>query len=88
DKDVNKLKDNSVLYIDIRTDRGNMDWKEWRKVVEQQTVNNLNIAYNYLATGKAKVCCVKLTAMDIMEKIHVVTIISHFYVKMQLQMTI
>ncbi|ASL04932.1 VP3 [Rotavirus A] len=65
DKDVNKLKDNSVLYIDIRTDRGNMDWKEWRKVVEQQTTNNLNIAYKYLATGKAKVCCVKLTAMDL-----------------------
>uniref|UniRef100_UPI0025B67202 hypothetical protein n=1 Tax=Aeromonas caviae TaxID=648 RepID=UPI0025B67202 len=42
-----------------------MDWKEWRKVVEQQTVNNLSIAYKYLATGKAKVCCVKLTAMDL-----------------------
>nr|QEY08154.1 VP3 protein [Human rotavirus A] len=65
DKDVNKLKDNSILYIDIRTDRGNTDWKEWRKVVEQQTMSNLNIAYKYLSTGKAKVCCVKLTAMDL-----------------------
>ncbi|BAV35171.1 structural protein VP3 [Rotavirus A RVA/Cow-tc/JPN/KK3/1983/G10P[11]] len=63
--DVTKLKDNSILYVDIRTDRENTDWKAWRKIVEEQTVNNLNIAYKYLSTGKAKVCCVKMTAMDL-----------------------
>ena len=63
--DVQKLKDNSILYIDIRTDRGTIDWKEWRKIVERQTVDNLHIAYKYLSTGKAKVCCVKMTAMDL-----------------------
>lgn len=63
--DVKKLKDNSLLYIDIRTDRGNLDWREWRKVVEEQTINNLEIAYEYLSNGKAKVCCVKMTAMDL-----------------------
>ncbi|AIZ08917.1 RNA-capping methyltransferase [Equine rotavirus A] len=63
--DVQKLKDNSILYIDIRTDRGSIDWKEWRKVVEKQTLSNLSIAYKYLSTGKAKVCCVKMTAMDL-----------------------
>nr|AZN18225.1 RNA capping protein VP3 [Human rotavirus A] len=62
---VQKLKDNSILYIDIRTDRGNMDWKEWRRVVEEQTISNLHIAYKYLSTGKAKICCVKMTAMDL-----------------------
>nr|AIU97776.1 VP3 [Human rotavirus A] len=65
EKDINKLKDSSILYIDIRTDRGNIDWKEWRKIVESQTISNLNLAYQYLATGKSKVCCVKLTAMDL-----------------------
>ncbi|AKA20774.1 VP3 [Rotavirus A] len=65
EKDIGKLKDNSMLYIDIRTDRGNVDWKEWRKIVELQTINNLELAYKYLATGKSKVCCVKLTAMDL-----------------------
>ncbi|AHZ91494.1 putative RNA capping protein VP3, partial [Rotavirus A] len=63
--DVQKLKDNSILYIDIRTDRGTVDWKEWRKMVERQTIDNLHIAYKYLSTGKAKVCCVKMTAMDL-----------------------
>ncbi|ANC33746.1 VP3, partial [Rotavirus G3] len=65
EKDVEKLRDNSILYIDIRTDRGNTDWRTWRKIVEEQTVNNLLIAYKYLITGKAKVCCVKMTAMDL-----------------------
>nr|BCB14696.1 VP3 protein [Equine rotavirus A] len=65
EKDTIKLKDNSILYIDIRTDRGDIDWKEWRKIVEEQTLNNLNIAYKYLSTGKSKVCCIKMTAMDI-----------------------
>ncbi|AKS48898.1 VP3 [Rotavirus A] len=64
-KDVNRLKDDSILYIDIRTDRKDMDWREWRKIVEEQTLTNLDIAYKYLASGKAKVCCVKMTAMDI-----------------------
>nr|QFS19887.1 VP3 [Bovine rotavirus A] len=63
--DVLKLKDNSILYVDIRTDRENMSWKEWRKVVEEQTISNLNIAYKYLSMGKAKICCVKMTAMDL-----------------------
>ncbi|ADC42127.1 methyltransferase VP3 [Bovine rotavirus A] len=63
--DVQNLKDNSILYIDIRTDRGTMDWKEWRKVVEKQTTDNLHIAYKYLSTGRAKICCVKMTAMDL-----------------------
>nr|AHF81528.1 methyltransferase [Porcine rotavirus] len=63
--DVTKLKDNSILYVDIRTDRENTDWKTWRKIVEEQTVNNLNIAYKCLSTGKAKMCCVKVTAMDL-----------------------
>nr|URG17298.1 VP3 [Rotavirus A] len=65
EKDVTKLKDDSILYIDIRTDRGNTDWKEWRKLVEEQTINNLKLAYQYLASGKSKVCCVKMTAMDL-----------------------
>ncbi|ANC33728.1 VP3, partial [Rotavirus G28] len=65
EKDVDKLKDNSILYIDIRTDRNNVDWKEWRRIVEKQTIENLSIAYKYLSTGKAKVCCVKMTAMDL-----------------------
>ncbi|AJD79853.1 VP3 [Human rotavirus A] len=65
EKDIAKLKDDSILYIDIRTDRGNIDWKEWRKIVEAQTVSNLKLAYQYLASGKSKVCCVKMTAMDL-----------------------
>ncbi|BAP91303.1 VP3 protein [Rotavirus A] len=63
--DVKKLTDNSLLYIDIRDDRGNMEWMKWRTHVEEQTKLNLQIAYDYLSTGKAKVCCVKMTAMDI-----------------------
>nr|WCO08168.1 structural protein VP3 [Rotavirus A] len=65
EKDITKLKDDSILYIDIRTDRGNTDWKEWRKIVEAQTINNLKLAYQYLSSGKSKVCCVKMTAMDL-----------------------
>ncbi|BBA68490.1 viral protein 3 [Rotavirus A] len=65
EKDIAKLKDDSILYIDIRTDRGNIDWKEWRKIVEAQTVSNLKLAYQYLTSGKSKVCCVKMTAMDL-----------------------
>nr|QJC69048.1 VP3 [Rotavirus A] len=65
ERDVTRLKDDSILYIDIRTDRGNTDWKEWRKIVEAQTISNLKIAYQYLASGKSKVCCVKMTAMDL-----------------------
>ncbi|BBA68444.1 viral protein 3 [Rotavirus A] len=65
EKDIAKLKDDSILYIDIRTERGNIDWKEWRKIVEAQTVSNLKLAYQYLASGKSKVCCVKMTAMDL-----------------------
>ncbi|ANT73251.1 structural protein VP3, partial [Human rotavirus A] len=49
EKDIAKLKDDSILYIDIRTDRGNTDWKEWRKIVEEQTIGNLKLAYQYLA---------------------------------------
>ncbi|APA28766.1 VP3 [Rotavirus A] len=63
--DVNKLTSNSILYIDIRTDRGTLDWKEWRKRVEKETIENLDIAYEYLRTGVNKMCCVKITAMDI-----------------------
>nr|BCK34205.1 protein VP3 [Human rotavirus A] len=65
ERDITRLKDDSILYIDIRTDRGNTDWKEWRKIVEAQTISNLKIAYQYLASGKSKVCCVKMTAMDL-----------------------
>ncbi|AFX61458.1 RNA capping protein [Human rotavirus A] len=65
ERDVTRLKDDSILYIDIRTDRGNTDWKEWRKIVEAQTISNLKIAYQYLASGKSKVCCIKMTAMDL-----------------------
>ncbi|AGW82907.1 methyltransferase [Rotavirus A] len=65
EKDIARLKDDSILYIDIRTDRGNTNWKEWRKIVETQTINNLKLAYQYLASGKSKVCCVKMTAMDL-----------------------
>nr|ANS59530.1 VP3 [Rotavirus A] len=63
--DVFKLKDHSVLYIDIRTDRQNMNWKDWRNVVEKQTLDNLEMAYSFLSVGKAKVCCVKMTSMDL-----------------------
>nr|WHU52312.1 capping protein [Rotavirus A] len=65
EKDVAKLRDDSILYIDIRTDRGNADWREWRRIVEEQTISNLKLAYQYLASGKSKVCCVKMTAMDL-----------------------
>nr|URW63970.1 VP3 [Rotavirus A] len=65
EKDITRLKDDSILYIDIRTDRGNTNWKEWRKIVETQTINNLKLAYQYLSSGKSKVCCVKMTAMDL-----------------------
>nr|AIY61042.1 VP3 [Rotavirus A] len=65
EKDISRLKDDSILYIDIRTDRGNTNWKEWRKIVETQTISNLKLAYQYLASGKSKVCCVKMTAMDL-----------------------
>nr|BDH85244.1 protein VP3 [Rotavirus A] len=62
---VHKLRSNSILYIDIRTDRGNTSWREWRNIVEQQTILNLELAYKYLSNGRCKVCCVKMTAMDL-----------------------
>nr|UXF47930.1 VP3 [Rotavirus A] len=65
EKDIARLKDDSILYIDIRTDRGNVNWREWRKIVETQTISNLKLAYQYLASGKSRVCCVKMTAMDL-----------------------
>ncbi|AII82542.1 VP3, partial [Rotavirus A] len=65
EKDIVKLRDDSILYIDIRTDRGNVDWREWRRIVEEQTISNLKLAYQYLTSGKSKVCCVKMTAMDL-----------------------
>nr|UHH90649.1 VP3 [Murine rotavirus A] len=63
--DVSKLKNGSMLYIDIRTDRGSTDWQKWRTIVQEQTLSNLRLAYEYLSSGKQKVCCVKMTAMDL-----------------------
>nr|QJC69025.1 VP3 [Rotavirus A] len=64
-EDVQKLNSNSVLYIDIRTDRMSMSWEKWREVVEAETKNNLEIAYAYLRKNGNRLCCVKMTAMDI-----------------------
>nr|BEL13055.1 protein VP3 [Rotavirus A]BET99625.1 protein VP3 [Avian rotavirus A] len=63
--DVDKLTDNSILYIDIRTDRNGMDWKQWRTKVEEETKLNLDMMYRYLSRGRNRVCCCKITAMDI-----------------------
>nr|BCY23772.1 protein VP3 [Rotavirus A] len=63
--DTLRLMADSVLYIDIRTDRATMSWIEWRKKVESETINNLEIAYAYLKQKGNRLCCVKMTAMDI-----------------------
>ncbi|BAT21079.1 VP3 protein [Rotavirus A] len=63
--DVSKLQDNSILYIDIRTDKLDMDWREWRDKVERETLENLEIMYKYLSNGKRRICCCKITAMDL-----------------------
>nr|WBV74405.1 VP3 [Rotavirus A type 2] len=63
--DVKKLADVSVLYIDIRTDRKGQDWKLWRERVERETLDNLNIAYEFIKNRKRAVCCCKCTCMDL-----------------------
>nr|ARB49210.1 VP3 [Rotavirus A] len=63
--DVKKLADVSVLYIDIRTDRKGQDWKLWRERVERETLDNLNIAYEFIKNRKRVVCCCKCTCMDL-----------------------
>nr|WBV74416.1 VP3 [Rotavirus A type 3] len=63
--DVKKLADVSVLYIDIRTDRKGQDWKLWRERVERETIDNLNIAYEFVKNRKRVVCCCKCTCMDL-----------------------
>jgi len=76
DNDIKLLKDNSVLYIDIRTDRDGMEWKKWRNIVEEQTINNLNLALKFIRGGKNRVVCVKMTSMDIV--IPLDSILLHF----------
>nr|ANK58243.1 VP3 [Avian rotavirus A] len=74
--DIEKLSDNSILYIDIRSDRNGVDWREWRQRVEDETKVNLEIMYKYLQRGKNRICCCKITAMDIEHP--VTSILLHF----------
>nr|WLO36057.1 VP3 [Rotavirus A] len=75
-KDVSKLQNNSILYIDIRTDRGSMTWQKWRERVEFETEQNLAIAMAYLEKNPESVVCVKMTAMNI--KLPISTKLLHF----------
>nr|WAU17046.1 VP3 [Rotavirus A] len=92
---LNQLTDNSILYIDIRTDRNGLDWGKWRAKVEQETKQNLQLAITYLKGGRYRTCCCKMTAMDILLPsasyiIHFPTteIRSEYYIIMQSDMNL
>nr|UKG23786.1 VP3 [Rotavirus A] len=73
---LSELKDYSVLYIDIRSERGNKSWIDWRSQVELETEINLRLAIQYLRDRVHSVVCVKLTAMNL--RIPKSTILLHF----------
>ncbi|BAO73934.1 viral protein 3 [Bovine rotavirus C] len=64
DDDIASVKTNGV-YIDVRSDFKNYDWKKRRQLVEEETMRWLSITYKLLENKHVEAVLLKMTAMDI-----------------------
>ncbi|ALE20408.1 VP3 [Rotavirus C] len=63
DDDIAGVRTNGV-YIDVRSDFKEHDWKRRRHLVEEETLRWLNITYRLLENQHVEAVLLKMTAMD------------------------